>query len=84
MAFGALTITITGDDAAKLEERARALGLSPEPMLLDMIGRMIDDGAGLDRMPTSQSDYDGPYVELEDALTEFSAELDRRLAARNG
>lgn len=84
MADGALTITITGEDATKLEERARALGLAPEPMLLDMIGRMIDDGAGLNRSPTSPTDYDGPHVELEDALAEFDAELERRLAARHG
>ncbi len=84
MADGALTITITGEDAAKLEERARVLGLAPEPMVLDMIGRMIDDGEGLDRSSTSPTDYDGPYVELEDALTGLNTELELRLAARHG
>jgi len=53
-------------------------------MVLDMIGRMIDAGGGLDRSPTSPTDYGGPYVELEDALAEFDAELERQLAARHG
>lgn len=84
MADGALTFTITGETVAKLEERAKALGLAPELVVSDMIGRMMDDGAGLHRAATGPEDYEGPFVELEDALAEFSAELERRLAARHG
>ena len=84
MADGTLTITITGDNATKLEERAKALGLPAQSVVVDMIGRMMDDGTGLQREPTAPQDYDGPYVELEDALADFDAELERRLAARAG
>jgi hypothetical protein len=32
---------------------------------------------------TTPADYGGPYVELEEALDAFDAELDRRLASRD-
>jgi hypothetical protein len=82
MADGALTITIPDIDAARIVERAEALGVTPEALALQMFSRMVDDGADLERPATASEDFDGPYIELEDALTEFSAELERRLAAR--
>lgn len=82
MADGALTITIPHSDAARLAERAEALGVTPEALALQMFSRLVDDGADLERPATASEDFDGPYIELEDALTAFSAELERRLSAR--
>ena len=33
---------------------------------------------------TTPADYEGPFVELDKALDDFSAELERRLAGRSG
>lgn len=81
MADGALTITIPNEEAARIAERAQALGVSPEALALTMFTRLVNDGKAADRPATTSEDFEGPFVELEDALTEFSAELERRLAA---
>lgn len=81
MADSALKLTLDDYVSAKLAEKAKALGISPEVLASQMLGCLLNDGS-IDRPPTHPDDYDGPYTELEDALAEFSSELDRRLAAK--
>lgn len=84
MPDGALNLTISEDTAQRLAERAQAVGLTPEALAAQMLGRLLDDPALSERPATRLEDYDGPYVDLEDALAAFDAELERRLAARAG
>jgi hypothetical protein len=81
MADGALSLTLGDHTSARLAEKAKALGVSTEELAVQMLDHLVDDGP-LDRPATHPDDYDGPYVELEDALAAFSTELDRRLAAK--
>lgn len=81
MTYGDLNLTVSDYTASKLAEKAKALGVSPEDLAVQMLDHLVDD-APVDRPATYPEDYEGPYVELEDALAAFSAELDRRLAAK--
>lgn len=49
---------------------------------------IVDKSTGGDALPaalqTTPEDYDGPHVELDEALDDFKAELERRLASRAG
>ncbi|MFC0632779.1 hypothetical protein [Brevundimonas balnearis] len=82
MADGALKLTLNDPLASRLTKRADAAGLSPEAFVSEVLARLLDEADRMDRPPTRPEDYEGPYVELEDALGQFSAELDRRLASR--
>ena len=81
MPDGALNLTLGDHTSARLAEKAKALGVSPEDLAVQMLDHLIDD-APVDRPATHPEDYEGPYVELEDALAAFSTEVDRRLAAK--
>jgi len=84
MADGALKLSLPDDHAALLQAQATAAGMSPEALATELLGRLLDDPAGVSTPPTRPDDYEGPYVELDDALDAFSAELERRLADRAG
>lgn len=82
MADGNLTLKLDAYTSAKIEARAKSLGLDAEALLREMIGRMVGDDTVVARPSTVAGDYDGPYTELSEALTRFDAELERRLAFR--
>jgi len=83
MPDGALNLTLSEEKTSRLAEEAKAAGLSPEALATELLNRLLDDPLASARPATTAADYDGPYVGLEEALTDFDAELDRRLAARD-
>lgn len=82
MADGGLNVKLDKDAEARLTAMAEQAGVSPEALAGLMMHQLLDNPTGLVVPATSSSDYDGPYVELEDALDAFSTELHRRLAGR--
>jgi hypothetical protein len=82
MADGALNLTIAEDAALRLAERAQSAGVTPEVLAAEMLSRLLDEPATSSRPATRPEDYDGPYVELEDALAAFDQEFEQRLAKR--
>lgn len=84
MADGALKLSLPDDHAARLKAHAMAAGVSPEALATELLGRLLDDPSGVATPPTRPEDYEGPHVDLDDALDAFSAELERRLADRAG
>jgi len=84
MADGALKLSLPDDHVARLKAQATAAGVSPEALATELLGRLLDDPSGAPSPPTRPEDYDGPYVDLDDALDAFSAELERRLADQAG
>jgi hypothetical protein len=84
MADGALKLSLPDIPAERLKAHATAAGMSPEALATELLGRLLEDPAGVSLPPTRPEDYAGPYVELDDALDAFSAELERRLAHRTG
>ena len=83
-------LTITLDDAllSRIAEKARALGLSSEAFASLVIQQALAEpdglpsGFGEPASTASTYDADEPVYELEDVLTAFSAELERRLALK--
>jgi len=84
MADGALKLNLNHISAARLESHAVAIGVSPEALAVEMLDRLLDDPLGLQAPASRPEDFDGPYVDLDEAIDEFSAELERRLASRAG
>jgi hypothetical protein len=88
MADGALNLTLDDYASAKLAERAKALDMSPEQLAAILLGQQLFDyedftwSNGDPREPAPPAEPNEPTHELEDVLAEFSAELDRRLAAK--
>ena len=82
MADGAFNVELSEYTASKLVEKAKTLGLAPEALAADILDRLLDDSDSPSRPSTRPEDYDGPYVELEEALSAFDHELERRLANR--
>jgi len=84
MPDGALSLNLKHISAARLEAHAVAIGVSPAALAVEMLDRLLDDPRGLKAPATRPEDFDGPYVDLDEAMDEFSAELERRLASRAG
>ncbi|MBU1326284.1 MAG: hypothetical protein KJ676_13700 [Alphaproteobacteria bacterium] len=88
MADGALNLTLDDYASAKLAEKAKALDMSPEQLAILLLGQQLFDHEdftwmnGDPRKPLPPFDQNEPTYELEEVLAEFSAELDRRLAAK--
>jgi len=82
MADGALNLTLDDYTSAKLAEKAKALGVAPAVIAAEILHRALDDVIADPRPVTQPEDYKGPYVDLEDALSAFDHELERRLAKR--
>ena len=88
MADGALNLTLDDYASAKLAEKAKALDMSPEQLATLLLGQQLFDyedftwANGDPRKPLPPFDQHEPTYELEEVLAEFSAELDRRLAAK--
>jgi len=83
MPEGALNLTLSEENTARLAEEAKAAGLSPEALATELLSHLLDDPFATARPTTTPADYDGPCIGLNEALSEFDAELDRRLAARD-
>ncbi|MBX9615483.1 MAG: hypothetical protein K2X25_07800 [Caulobacteraceae bacterium] len=70
----------------KIRAKAQALGVSPDAFASLVVQQAIAQwdrpADGFQEPEASAYDPDEPVYELEDVLTEFSAELERRLALK--
>ncbi len=90
MADGAVTLTLTLDDAmaARLEAVARDVGLSPEALVVGMIedaarpGDLDAERRELARIALAEYDQTGVAHPLEDVLRDARADLHTRLTAK--
>jgi predicted transcriptional regulator len=89
MADGAVTLTVTLDDAiaARLEAAAREAGMSPEALVVGMIedaarpGDLDAERRELARIALADYDQTGVAHPLEDVLCDVRADLNARLTA---
>lgn len=89
MADGAVTLTVTLDDAtaARLDAAAREAGVSPETLVVGMIedaarpGDLDAERRELARIALAEYDQTGVAHPLEDVLRDVRADLNARLTA---
>lgn len=89
MADGAVTLTVTLDDAtaARLDAAAREAGVSPETLVVGMIedaarpGDLDAERRELARIALAEYDQTGVALPLEDVLRDVRADLNARLTA---
>ena len=82
MVDGALNLLLDNTAAARLEALAEQAGMSPTELAKRMLDRLLENPEGAVIPEVHPSDFDGPYVELDEALNAFSTELHRRLASK--
>lgn len=86
MADGVLRLMLSEHTATKLAEKAKAMGVAPEELANSVVEQAIAQwdrpADGFQEPEASAYDPDEPVYELEDVLSEFSAELERRLALK--
>lgn len=83
MADGALTITIPDADAARIAERARALGVSPEALALQMVHSLVNDAtAPRQGDHISNHDLNEEGRAWSDVRPELLARMKQKLAER--
>lgn len=81
-----LTVTLNDYVLTRISEEARSLSVSPEEFASSVVEQAVAQwdrpAKGLQEPDAPIFDPDEPVYELEDVLTEFSAELERRLALK--
>lgn len=87
------TLELDADLAARLKARAEEVGVSPTELALQLIDEHlfardfeweegIDPDPAIDERIVEEAIRNGDTIPLEDALSQFRADLDRELAKR--
>ena len=87
MADGELTLSLNSSLVAKLERKAAEVGSTPEALAAFVLEQHLFDYDDYewDEDPRSVSDEgldEGPFYPFEQVWAEFTAELEKRLAAK--
>ncbi|HEY3696740.1 hypothetical protein [Phenylobacterium sp.] len=82
MAEGELTLKLDNETARRLQEAADAAGVPVGDYAADLIADSLSDDWGEDFRRLAEYDRTGEFMSVEEGVTFFRDELEKRLAER--